>query len=323
MELRQLKYFVGVADALHFGHAAKQLFVTQSALSQQIKLLEGELGVELFGGFKRAKWHKVELTEAGALFLLDAKRILQLSEQAVQQVRQVGAKQPVITLGVFKLILPERIMGMLELFATHFPALSIKLVELSDTVQVQEWVATGRVDLGMTVLPLVREGLAATTYAKANYTILMNRDHPLAGQTGILLKQLHDQKWVDVGQEAGVFFGQAEEICRQANVNREPDIVQHVPSFELLKSMVRLGKGIAFIPASLDLQQEPNLLSMPILNNDGTPFNKIVIQHVLVHKAEQPKPIILSLSSLVEVRQSVQGVVSPGIELNGTFKDFG
>jgi len=305
MELRQLKYFVGVANVLHFGQAAKKLFVTQSALSQQIKLLETELGVELFAGIKRTKWHKVELTEAGALFLIDAQRILHLSEQAIRNVRQAGAKQPDVTLGVFKLILPERVMGMLDLFATHFPALPIKLVELPDTVEVQEWVISGRVDLGMTVLPLVHEGLTATTYAEANYTILMSRDHWLATQKGIRLEQLHDQKWIDVGREAGVFFGQAEAICRQANVNREPNIVQRVPSFELLKSMVRLGKGIAFIPASLDLQQEPNLLSMPILNNDGTPFTQIVIQHVLIHKTEQAESRALALSELVKAKATI------------------
>ncbi|GAB2533501.1 LysR family transcriptional regulator [Spirosoma aerophilum] len=301
MELRQLKYFVGVAEALHFGHAAGQLFVTQSALSQQIKLLEGELGVELFVGVKRARWHKVELTEAGALFLVDARRILQLSEQAIQNVRQAGAKASAVTLGVFKLILPERIMGMLELFGNHYPALPIKLIELPDTTQVQEWVATGRVDLGMTVLPLVYDGLTATTYAEVNYTILMNRDHPLANQAGIRLEELRDQKWVDVGREAGVFFGHAEEICRLANVDREANIVQRVPSFELLKSMVRLGKGISFIPASLDIQQEPNMLSMPILNNDGTPFNKVRIQHVVIYKTEQPKPLVQELSGLVKL----------------------
>jgi DNA-binding transcriptional LysR family regulator len=286
MELRQLKYFVGVAEELHFGQAARKLFVTQSALSQQIKLLETELGAELFVGIKRNKWHKVELTQAGALFLHDARRILHLSEQAIRNVRQAVANKPEVTLGVFKLLLPERIMGMLELFATHFPAVAIKLVELPNSVQVQEWVANNRVDLGMTVMPLVHEGLTATTYAQVNYTILMNRNHPLATQTGIRLGQLHDQKWIDVGREAGVFFGQAEEI---------------VPSFELLKSMVRLGKGIAFIPASLDLEPESNLLSMPILNNDETPFNQVVIQHVLIHKSEQPVPLAQVLAGLVKL----------------------
>ncbi|QIP17328.1 LysR family transcriptional regulator [Spirosoma aureum] len=299
MELRQLRYFVGVAEALHFGQAARKLCVTQSALSQQIKLLEAELGTDLFVGIQRTKWHKVELTEAGTLFLVDAQRILHLSEQAVHNIQQVVAKQQRVRLGVFKLILPERIVGMLELFSAHFPALDVKIVELANTVQVQEWVANEQIDLGMTVLPLVCEGLLATPYAEADYTILMNRDHPLANQTGVLLEQLQNEKWVDVGRDAGVFFVQAEDICRLANFSRSSNIVQQVPSFDLLKSMVRLGKGIAFIPASLDLQQEPNLVSMPIINADGTSFKQIVIRHVLVHKSEQPKPLVEALAGLV------------------------
>jgi DNA-binding transcriptional LysR family regulator len=153
MELRQLKYFTGVAEELHFGRAARRLHVSQPALSQQIKLLESELGVELFLASQRIRHHKVALTDAGSLFLAEAKRILQLSENAVRNVRQAGANQLVITLGVFKLILPERIMGMLELFTTHFPTLGIRLVELPNPVLVQDSVAKDQVDLGMTVLP--------------------------------------------------------------------------------------------------------------------------------------------------------------------------
>ena len=300
MELRQLKYFVGVAEELHFGHAAQKLFVSQPALSQQIKLLEGEIGVELFVGIKRRQLRKVELTEAGAAFLVEARRILQLSQKAIENARQVGAKQQVVTLGVFKLILPERIMAMLNLFSTHFPTVEIKLVELTTIEQVQEWVANERVDLGLTVLPLVFEGLTGRQYAQADYSILMNRSHPLATQSAVKLESLQQEKWIDHGREAGLFFGQIEEVCRQANFSRESNIVQVVPSFDLLKSMVRLGKGIAFIPASLDLRHEPSLLSMPIINADSTPFKQIVIQHVLIFKAERAGPLPKALAGLVQ-----------------------
>ncbi|MGM9510628.1 LysR family transcriptional regulator [Larkinella sp. GY13] len=302
MELRQLKYFVGVADALHFGRAAKLLFVSQPALSQQIKLLEGELGVELFVTSQRNRHHKVALTEAGSYFLAEAKRILQLSENAVRNVRQAGANQLVITLGVFKLILPERIMGMLELFTTHFPTLDIRLVEQPNPVLVQDSVANDQVDLGMTVLPLEREGLVATPYAEADYAVLLDKKHPLATQTAIRLTQLQTERWIDHGPDAGLYFGQLEEACRQAGFIRQNNIVQYVPSFDLLKSMVRLGRGIAFIPVSLDLRQEPDLLAMPLINADGTAFKQVVIQHVLIHKAEHAKPLVQALSGLLNRR---------------------
>ncbi|MBO0929376.1 LysR family transcriptional regulator [Fibrella aquatilis] len=300
MELRQLKYFVGVAEELHFGRAAEKLFVSQPAISQQIKLLEEELGVELFVGTKRTLLRKVELTEAGAAFLADARRILHLSQKAVEKVRQVGAKQQAIKLAVFKLILPERIMTMLNLFSSHVPSLEVNLIELSNTNQVQEWVLNEQADLGMTVLPLLHDDFTAIPYAETGYSILMSRSHPLASQSALELTALQQEKWIDHGREAGLFYQQIEAICRQANIDREGNIVQVVPSFDLLKSMVRLGRGIAFIPASLDLQQEPTLVSMPIINPDGSPFKAIIIQHVLIHKTDRATPLVQALAGLIQ-----------------------
>lgn len=310
MELRQLKYFVGVADELHFGNAARKLFISQPALSQQVKLLESELGVELFVKLKRTQSHKVELTPAGKAFLADAKRILQLTDKAVRSVRQVGANQKVVTLGVFKLILPGRVMGILELFSTHFPSVEIKLVELPNPSQVQISTSNDEIDLGLCVLPLVCEGLTASQYTEADYTILMNRSNSLVAKKVVTLAELKNEKWIDHGPEAGLFYSQLEEVCRNAGFHRESNIVQYVPSFDLLKSMVRKGKGIAFIPASLDLEQEPNLVSMPIVNADGTPFKDIVIRHVLVHKSEHSSPLVQALSGLLksQTRQNFERI---------------
>lgn len=275
---------------MHFGHAAKKFFVSQPALSQQIRLLEAELGVELFIGVKRIQLRKVELTEAGSIFLKEARHILQLAEKAVIHVRQIGAREQVVTLGVFKLILPERIMGMLELFSTHFPAIQVQIVELPNPVQVQKYVSTGLIDLGMSVLPLTSDNLIATEYTQADYTILMKRDHPLAHKRALKLEELKHEKWIDHGPETGLYFEQLEEACHRAGFHRQSNIIHFEPSFDLMKSMVRLGKGIAFIPATLDLEQEPKLCAIPIIDRDGTPFKEVVIQHTLIHKSGQATP---------------------------------
>lgn len=136
----------------------------------------------------------------------------------------------------------------------------------------------------------------------------MNRQNRLANRKAVTLAELKDEKWVDHGPEAGLFYSQLEEVCRKAGFNRENNIAHYVPSFELLKSMVRSGKGIAFIPASLDFQLEPHLLSMPIINADGTPFKEIVIRHVIVYKSEQPSALVKALGGLMrtQARQSFE-----------------
>ncbi|QJD79981.1 LysR family transcriptional regulator [Spirosoma rhododendri] len=299
MELRQLKYFVGVADELHYGRAAQKLFISQPALSQQIKLLEGELGVELFVGLRRTQARRVELTEAGAVLLAEARQILELSRQAIEKTRQVGLNQTVVTLGVFKLILPERILRMLDLFASHFPNIDVQLVELSNTLQVQEQVASGKIDMGLTVLPLLKPGLTVHQYAEAEYSILMSRQHRLADQPTVRIDQFQADKWIDHGRDFGLFFGQLEDVCRQVGVERERNIVQVVPSFDLLKSLVSMGRGVAFTPATLNLSQEPNLVAKPIVNADGSPFRQVIIQHVLIHCTDRPTPLVQALAGLI------------------------
>ena len=102
MELRQLKYTVAVAEELHFGNAAKRLFVSQPALSQQIQLLEKDLGIELFSGIKRNLHKKVELTEAGILFVSEARRILNSIEKMTDTVRRIGTQHRTVKLGIYK-----------------------------------------------------------------------------------------------------------------------------------------------------------------------------------------------------------------------------
>src|SRR6218665_1222799 len=107
MELRQLRYFLEVAEQKHYGRASEKLFVSQPALSQQIQLLEDELGLELFDRRKRKKERKVQLTEAGIFFAAEAKKILEGIRLATELTRKIGHEEKNVRFGVQKTSLRE------------------------------------------------------------------------------------------------------------------------------------------------------------------------------------------------------------------------
>jgi len=157
MEFKQLRYFVGVAEALHFSNAAKTLYVSQSALSQQILLLENEIGTALFEREKRAKQHRVELTEAGMVFLIEAKKMLQMHEKSIETARRIGLHQETVRFGIFKTALKQR-LELIALFTKNFPDIDLKIVELGTYVDVQKALAEGQIDIGFTFLPIKNKG---------------------------------------------------------------------------------------------------------------------------------------------------------------------
>jgi DNA-binding transcriptional LysR family regulator len=301
MELRQLKYFITIAEELHFGRAAEKLHVTASALSQQIHLLEGELKVDLFNQSKRVNFRRVELTEAGRVFLEEARKTIKQSDIAIEKTRNAHNKKVVtIRFAVFKTILPERIERMMELFTTHFPDIKIKIVELASSNALQDALHNDLVDLGLTVLPLKYPTLNSVIYSETHFGILMNKNHPLSLHTNIELKTLASEKWVDYGKEVNPYYDDIETACLEQGFSRENTITQVVPSIELLKRWVNLEKGIAFVPVSLDLSKEPNLVMKHLINADGTSFNQIPIQSVLAFNQGKSMGLVRELAQLVD-----------------------
>jgi DNA-binding transcriptional LysR family regulator len=140
MELRQLRYFVAVAEELHFGRAAERIHISGPALSQQIIALERELGTQLFVRDRRS----VQLSESGRTLLPDARRILALAEEATQRLRRVAAESVPVRLGYVSW-LPDDIVTVLR------PAVAVRLDEwvLPSHVQADR-VAEGTLDVALT-----------------------------------------------------------------------------------------------------------------------------------------------------------------------------
>ena len=299
MEFRQLKYFVAIAEELHFGNAANKLFVSQSALSQQIQLLENEIGIELFARIKRKQQRKVELTEAGITFLFDAKKILQLSQKAVENARRIGLHQEIIRLGVYKMLLKERIIEVISLFSKYFPTVEMKIVELPTYQSVQDALIEETIDLGLTLLPLSHELLTAKTTQQGYLKVIMSINHPLAKQDFLKLSDLKMEKWVEISKPLHPFYEDIENACQQAEFNRIPNIIQEVSSLELLCSLVSLGIGIAFVPSLFNLSHIEGIMVKNVLKDEDSLFERIKINHAVAYKNDSISPLIEAFMRLI------------------------
>jgi DNA-binding transcriptional LysR family regulator len=299
MEIRQLKYTVAVAEELHFGKAAKRLFVSQPALSQQIQLLEKDLGVEIFTRARRNLHKKVELTDAGIIFVSEAKRILHSLEKMTDTVRRIGTQHRVVKLGIYKLVTRDNLVELIKIFAEKFPDIEIKIVEFATYKDVQEGLLKDSIDLGITLLPLVSKELNSKLYQINYLNILLPHDHPLAKKPSIRLAQLKKEKWIELEKRSTPVLDFIDSICKKNGINRDGKIIQQVSSFELMASLVGLGLGIAFIPSTLDATHIKGVVKKKILNDDNSRFTEFEYKQVFAYKSEKVTPTIQALVGLV------------------------
>ncbi len=299
MELRQLKYFVAVAEELHFGRAAEKLHVSQPALSQQIQLLEDEIGVELFIKVQRTQFRRVALTEAGNAFLNEAKHILEISNKAIETARRVGKQQKEITLGIYRMMIRTRVVEIMKVFATNFPEIEVKLVELPTFLAVQDALNNESIDLGITLLPLKHNNLIETPFKTGYLKVMLSENHPLAQAENLRLAQLKNEKWIEINKSLHTVFEDIEQMCRKAGFSRESFIVQEVSSIELLGGLVSLGVGIAFVPSFYDASRVQGVVCKALVNADGSPFLEVAIAQAMCYKASKATPTVQALSALV------------------------
>ncbi|WP_041615801.1 LysR substrate-binding domain-containing protein [Spirosoma linguale] len=298
MELRQLRYFVEVAQELHYRRAAGRLFVSQPALSQQIKLLEDELGVELFVRSRRAVQRKVELTDAGQVLLKEARQLLQLSQQAIEATRRAGLQQP-IRMGVFKTLLRSRIVDVMTLLSERVPQVTVKLVELPSFLAVQQALIDNTIDLGLTILPLQFSGLSAIPFTKSSISVLLPRHHALARLDSLSLAQLQHESWVEIPAPLNPVFESVEWLCRQAGYQRH--IAQEVTSLDLLAELVQLGKGVALIPSHFNVSQLAGVVAIPLVNQQNSPYVELELQHVMAYLSSNSSPAIVALGQQMQL----------------------
>ncbi len=225
MELRHLRYFVAVAEELNFSRAAGRMYLSQPALSQQVRKLELELGVTLFS---RTKKH-VELTEAGRILLEGARRVLVLVEQTAREAREVGgAEVRHLKVGFPEYANHTPVADALQTFRRRYPYVELEEYEtltLQETLLQIDKLHRGTLDIGFMLKPEEDDHLEIEHVLNIELVAALPKGHPLAERDEISMKDLADERLILFSRNFHPrSYDYVVACCREAGF--EPKVVQ-------------------------------------------------------------------------------------------------
>jgi DNA-binding transcriptional LysR family regulator len=250
MELRHLRYFVAVAEELSFTRAAARLHIGQPPLSQQIQALEADIGARLFDRSKR----RVMLTEAGRLFLADARRMLALSEQAKETARRahVGEAGQLRVGFTFSTPFTSLFPKIVQRYRQQYPGVLLTFHEMTTLHQLAK-IEARELDIGF-VRPAAMalpDAVALTLLSSEPLRLVLQADTPLARQERIVVADLADQFFVVFPKDAGTgIYHQIIELCRKAGF--APRIAMEAGEPSTIIGLVAAGCGISLLPATFE-----------------------------------------------------------------------
>ena len=243
MELRQLRYFVAVAEERHFGRAAKRLRLSQPPLSAQIKGLEEELGVKLFQRSTR----QVALTDAGRTFLERAEGILEAVEEAKEAAK--GADEGVrgrLEIGFISSATLGLLPPAIRLFRERFEGVEIELRELTSAQQIDALYA-GEIRVGLVRLPLRAPGLRFEPLQEESFLVALPSGHPLEALESVPLEAMVDQPLIFFTRQLmPSLHAQIVELFQR--VGAFPNVVQHAVHLQTIVGLVASDVGLAILP---------------------------------------------------------------------------
>lgn len=243
MDLRRVRYFVAVAEHLHFGRAAERMNVVQPAISQQIKRLEEELGTQLFD---RAG-NEVRLTEVGRQILPECRRLLDQAETAMRVARAAGAGlSGRISFAFVDNSICSILPPLVRSFRHQFPDVEMVLHSLTRVEQVAA-LEDRRIDIGLMPGPCPPGDFEVDSFVAAPLVVALPRNHRLAASNRIALS--------DLAEEPFVLFPAAMRsrvleliLAACATASFTPKVVQEATQMHTLLALVDAGLGVSLVP---------------------------------------------------------------------------
>jgi DNA-binding transcriptional LysR family regulator len=265
IELRHLRYFLAVADTLHFGRAAKKLGMAQPPLSQQIRRLEEMLGTPLFERTTRG----VTLTPAGALLRERAAATLARLAEDLEQTRRIArGEEGRLVIGFSGSVMFTELPAAIQQYRRTYPGVEVQLREMWTAEQLRA-LADGSIDVGLlrdggrhpdlTITPLLREAFHA----------VLPSDHRLRRQRTLDPASLEGEPFVLFARRMGTLaFDRTLRCCLDAGF--QPEIVQEAPQFPTLIRLVAAGLGVSLVPACVATVAFPGAIYRPLRSKRWT-----------------------------------------------------
>ncbi len=244
IELRHLRYFLTVAETLHFSKAAQRLGMAQPPLSQQIKQLEKLVGHRLFDRTTRG----VRLTLAGQLLAERARGTLEKVEDDLAQVRRLGrGEEGTLTVGFSGSAMFTNLPAAIEAYCSRYPKVELRLRELATSAQIAALVS-GTLDLAFLRDGDPTEGVHTSTLLEERYVAVLPQAHALARKRSLRVQNLSREPFVLFARRMGPLAFDRTVACCEKNGFR-PNIVQEATQWPTIVRLVAAGLGVTLAPA--------------------------------------------------------------------------
>lgn len=292
MELRQLRQFLAIAEALNFHRAAEMLHVSQPPLSLSIKKLEEELGVALFHRHARG----VSLTEAGTAALGPARDAIAAADGFAQIVRETArGERGRMRIGFVSSATYGLVPAIVSRIHMRFPHVELSLKEMTG-LDVVKGLLEGTCDAGLVRAPIVRShAITAQALAREPFILLVPRDHRLAGAGVVSLESLSEERFVMYSRDHTPGLRSKLDVgCEAAGFS--PSVVEEAAHVNTIIALVESGIGIAFVPSLMRRAAEGRACCVEV-TLEGQPM---WTNFSLILREGEARPAINALAGIAE-----------------------
>ena len=252
--LRQLRYFLAVADELHFGRAAERAGIAQPPLTQQIQKLERLLGCQLL-----VRGRKNRLTAAGVALAADARRLLEQAEHVFDRTRRIARGETgQLRVGVPPSVMLTDLPDAVRRYREQYPAVSFTLLEMA-TSMIEEALSAREIDLGFLRESQPGPPLRSSPLLAERLVMVLPAGHSLASRSTVTLRNLKAEPFILFPARLGpTFHGLLVKAC--VNAGFSPNVVQEATQWQTVVSFVEAGMGVSIAPECVSKFRRPGVV---------------------------------------------------------------